>query len=138
MTYNRQITYPLAEQEYLEPIDTGKLLIHNRRVKRLRLKQALERRILKIIMISSIISTGLFAIAALGCWEQEIIEANTKSIVVSKQYEWQTRKHICLGWMLFAFSSFLGSASLSRKSVTTAINSGELGKVRRYKGVNTR
>ncbi|MFQ4141709.1 hypothetical protein [Chlorogloeopsis sp. ULAP02] len=138
MTYNRQITYPLAQREYLERTDKGKLLAYNRRVKRFRVQQALERRILKIIAISSLLSTGFFAIGALGCWEQEMIEANTKSIIASKQHDWQMRKHICLGWMLFAFSSFLGSTSLSKKSATTASNSRDFGETRQYKAVNTR
>ncbi|MDM9382019.1 hypothetical protein QUB80_15050 [Chlorogloeopsis sp. ULAP01] len=138
MTYNRQIAYPIAPREYLERTDTGKLLAHNRRVKRFKVQQALEHRILKIIAISSLLSTGLFGIGALGCWEQEIIEANTKSIILSKQHDWQMRKHICLGWMLFTFSSFLGSASLSKKSATTARNSRDFEVIRQDKAVNIR
>ncbi|MBN3888613.1 MAG: hypothetical protein HWQ43_05375 [Nostoc sp. JL31] len=47
--------------------------------------------------------------------ELEIVEANTIP-TIEDRYDWQTQKHICLGWMLFTFSSFLGSASFGDES----------------------
>jgi uncharacterized membrane-anchored protein len=70
--------------------------------------------ILKIIANLSIVSTTLFGISALGYWGLEIVEANTIPTIEAR-YDWQTQKHICLGWMLFTFSSFLGSASFGDK-----------------------
>ncbi|MEH2111076.1 MAG: hypothetical protein V7K39_00690 [Nostoc sp.] len=63
----------------------------------------------------SIVSTMLFGISALGYWGLEIVEANTIPII-KERYDWQTQKHICFGWMLVTFSSFLGSASFGNES----------------------
>ncbi|MDM9580188.1 WGR domain-containing protein [Nostoc sp. GT001] len=62
-----------------------------------------------------IVSAMLFGISALGYWGLEIVEANTIPII-EERYDWQTQKHICFGWMLVAFSSFLGSASFGNES----------------------
>jgi hypothetical protein len=97
--------------------------MQNRRaVKRFIRQQTFAERLFKTIMISSILSMNLFGIGALGCWGLEIIEAKTKPIVVSQEQKWQERKHICLGWMLFGFASFLGSASLGKKREIVAVN----------------
>lgn len=71
--------------------------------------------ILKVIAKLSIVSAMLFGISALGYWGLEIVEANTIP-TIEDRYDWQTQKHICLGWMLITFSSFLGSASFGNES----------------------
>ncbi|MDZ8054723.1 MAG: hypothetical protein RMX68_007320 [Aulosira sp. ZfuVER01] len=117
MANNRQIAYHPSQQGYIKPIDkTALAMIQNRRaVKRLNAQQTIGDRILQAITISSILITSLFGIGALGFWGLEIIDANTKSAIVNNQQDWQTRKHICLGWMFVGLSSFLGSASLGGK-----------------------
>jgi hypothetical protein len=52
----------------------------------------------------------LFGISALGYWRLEIVEPNTIPNIEAR-YDWQTLHHICFGWMLVTFSSFLRSAS---------------------------
>ncbi|MBD2534733.1 hypothetical protein H6G97_36815 [Nostoc flagelliforme FACHB-838] len=66
--------------------------------------------IFKVIAKLSIVSAMLFGISALGYWRLGIVEANIIP-TIEDRYDWQTQKHICFGWMLFTFSSFLGSAS---------------------------
>ncbi|MDZ7956262.1 MAG: hypothetical protein RMY16_02040 [Nostoc sp. DedQUE12b] len=114
---NQQIAYPLIEQEHIKPVDRDKLvLLRNRRqLKPLVRNPDFTVRILNTITIASIASSGLFGIGTLSCWGLEMIEANTKPVTLSKQYEWQIRKHVCLGWMLVGFSSFVASASLGEK-----------------------
>lgn len=117
MTNNQQIVYPLIQKEYIKPVDTDELAqLRNRRQMKLRARQqAFTVQIVNTIAVASIASTCLFGIGTLSCWGLEIIEANTKSVTLSKQYEWQIRKHICLGWMLVGFFSFVASASLGEK-----------------------
>ncbi|MBD2245261.1 hypothetical protein [Nostoc sp. FACHB-888] len=117
MANNQQIAYPLIEQEHIERVDTEKLaLLPNRRQQKpLVINPRFPVRILNTITIASIASSCLFGIGTLSCWGLEIIEANTKPITLSQQYEWQIRKHICLGWMLVGFSSFVASASFGEK-----------------------
>ncbi|MBW4429038.1 MAG: hypothetical protein KME50_32670 [Nostoc desertorum CM1-VF14] len=117
MTNNQQIAYPLIGQEHIERVDTDKLtLLRNRRQQKpLVINPRLTVRILNTITIASIASSCLFGIGTLSCWGLEIIEANTKAITLSKQYEWQVRKRICLGWMLVRFSSFVASASFGEE-----------------------
>lgn len=117
MANNRQIVAHPIQQKYINPRDKTELAIlqHRRAVKRFLKQQTIGDRILETITISSILITSFFGIGALGCWSIEIIDANTKSVILSKQQDWQTRKHICLGWMLVGLSSFLGSASLVGK-----------------------
>lgn len=117
MANNRQIAYHSIQQTHIRSIDKTELaIIKNRRtVKRLMIQQTLGDRILETITISSVLIAGFFGIGALGCWGIEIIDANTKSVILSKQQDWQTRKHICLGWMLVGLSSFVGSANLAQK-----------------------
>lgn len=117
MANNRQIaTYPI-QQKYIQPREKTKLaILQNRRaVKRFMIQQTFGDRILETITISSILIAGFFGIGALGCWGIEIFDANTKSVIVTKQQDWHTRKHICIGWMLVGLSSFLGSATLAEK-----------------------
>ncbi len=117
MANNRQIAaYPI-QQKSIKPKDKTQLaILQNRRaVKRFIRQQTLGDRILETIAISSVLIAGFFGIGALGCWGIEIIEANTKSVILTKQKDWHTRKHICLGWMLVGLSSFLGSATLVEK-----------------------
>lgn len=58
----------------------------------------------------------LFGISALGYWVGEIVEANTIP-TIEDRYDSRTQKHICFGWMLENFSSFLGSASFGDQLV---------------------
>ena len=107
-----QITYPLAQISH----NTDELsIIRNRRaVKRLRMQQDLASRLFTTITISSIVGSILFGVGAIACWRFEI---NSQPIpTINNRQDWQTRKQICLGWMLFSFSSFIASASLSKKS----------------------
>ncbi|MBE8990463.1 hypothetical protein [Nostoc sp. LEGE 12450] len=117
MTNNQQIAYPLIQQEHIKRLGTNKLALlpTYRQQKPLVRNPSLSVRILNTIAVASIASSCLFGIGTLSCWGLEIIEANTKSISQSKQYEWQIRKHICLGWMLVGFSSFVASASFGEK-----------------------
>ncbi|WP_341529533.1 hypothetical protein WKK05_09615 [Nostoc sp. UHCC 0302] len=115
MVNHKQIVYHPIQSEHLEPGDRAKLFIHNHdNLRHFRTQQTLASRILKAIAISSILSAGFFGIGALGCWGLEIFDVNTKLTIVNKQ-DWLARKHICLGWMLVGFSSFLASASFDEK-----------------------
>ncbi|MDZ8222482.1 hypothetical protein [Nostoc sp. ChiVER01] len=117
MTNNQQLAYRLIQQEHIKRLGTGELvLLRNRRQQKpVVMNPSFTGRILNTIAVASVVSTCLFGIGTLSCWGLEIIEANTKSISLSKEHEWQTRKHICLGWMLVGFSSFVASASLAEK-----------------------
>ncbi|MBD2683604.1 MULTISPECIES: hypothetical protein [Nostoc] len=117
MTNNQQIAYPLIQQEHIKRLGTDELtLLRTRRQpKPLVRNPNFSDRILNTIGIASIASSCLFGIGTLSCWGLEIIEANTKSVSQSKQYEWQIQKHICLGWTLIGFSSFVASASFAEK-----------------------
>lgn len=117
MTNNQQIAYPLIQQGHINRLGTDELtLLRTRRQQKPLVRNpSFSVRILNTIAIASIASSCLFGIGTLSCWGLEIIEANTKSISLSKQYEWQVRKHICLGWMLVGFSSFVASASFGEK-----------------------
>jgi hypothetical protein len=134
MVNNTQLVYYQHPQESIEIPDKKKLVsfIQNRRaVKRVMKQQTFAERLLKTIMISSILSANFFGIGALGCWGLEIIEANTKPIIISQEQQWQERKHICLGWMLFGLASFFGSASLGKKpEVVKVISTEDLSKGR--------
>ncbi|MEH2418403.1 hypothetical protein [Nostoc sp.] len=118
MTNNQQIAYPLMiQQEHLKRLGTDELaLLRNRRQQKPVVRNpSFTVRILNTIAIASIASSCLFGIGTLSCWGLEIIEANLSSVTLSKQHEWQIRKHICLGWMLVGFSSFVASASFGEK-----------------------
>ncbi|MBD2346011.1 hypothetical protein [Anabaena subtropica] len=111
MMKNQQITYPLAQIN----LNTNELRIirHRRTVKRLTKEHDFASWLFRTITISSIISAILFGIGAMTFWQLEI---NSQPIpTINNKQTWQTKKHICLGWMLIAFSSFLGSASLAKK-----------------------
>jgi len=112
MMGNQQITYPLA------PLSLNKdelSMIRNRRaVRRLRMEQNFAYWIFRTVTISSIVGAVLFGIGAITCWK---LEMNSQPIpTINNRQDWQTKKHVCLGWMLFAISSFLASASLAKKS----------------------
>ncbi len=112
---NQQIAHLLAKPGHIELLQTNELAIirHRRAVKRLKIRQTLNERLLKIIAITSIFSSIFLGIGALTCWR---FEMSTYAIATTNnKQDWQTRKHICFGWMLFAFSSFVGTASLSLK-----------------------
>jgi hypothetical protein len=117
MANNRQIAAHAIQQKYIKPREKAELAIlqHRRAVKRFQKQQTIGDRILETIAIASVLITSFFGIGALGCWGIEMIDANTKSVILSKQQDWQTRKHICLGWMLVGLSSFLGSTNLTAK-----------------------
>ena len=117
MTNNQQIAYPLIQQKHILRLGTDELaLLPNRRQQKPLVRNpSFTVRILNTIAIASIASSCFFGIGTLSCWGLEIIEANTKSVILSKEHEWQIRKHICLGWMLVGFSSFVASASLGEK-----------------------
>ncbi|BAY09494.1 hypothetical protein [Calothrix sp. NIES-2098] len=117
MANNRPIAYHPSQQGYIKPIDkTALAMLQNRRaVKRLIAQQTLGDRILETIAVSSLVISSLLGISTLGFWGMEIIDANTKSVIISNQQDWQTRKQICLGWMFVGLSSFLGSTSLASK-----------------------
>ncbi len=112
---NQQIAPLLAPPEHIELLQKDELAIirHRRAVKRLKIRQTLTERVFKIIAITSIFSSIFLGIGALTCWRFEI-SANAIATTNNRQ-DWQTRKHICLGWMFFAFSSFLGTASFSSR-----------------------
>ncbi len=112
MSRNQQITYPLAQLSQHK--DELSIIRNRRAVKRLRMQQDFASRLFKTITVSSILSGILFGIGAIACWRLEI---NTQPIpTINNRQDWQTRKQICLGWMLFSFSSFIASASSAKKS----------------------
>ncbi|MFN6487680.1 MULTISPECIES: hypothetical protein [unclassified Nostoc] len=117
MTDNKQIVSQLTQQKpkHVLVVAPCKLPIHNRHRECFQTLPTLSNCIFKIIANLSIISAMLFGISALGYWGLEIIEANTIPAIEGR-YDWQTQKHICFGWMLLTFSSFLGSASFGDKS----------------------
>ncbi len=112
MMGNQQITYPLA------PLSLNKdelSMIRNRRaVRRLRMEQNFASWIFRTVTISSIVSAVLFGIGGMICWQ---LEMNSQPIpTINNRQDWQTRKQVCFGWMLFAISGFLASDSLGKKS----------------------
>jgi hypothetical protein len=113
MRYDKQtaryFTHP--QKENASRAEALAIIWHRRAIKRLQRQQAFAERILKTIAIFSILSTAIFGIGSLGCWGVQLWETRTQPLALKHDYDWQTRKHICLGWMLFAFSSFLASAS---------------------------
>ena len=111
MTDNKQVVSQLIQQKprRVLVVAPSELAIHHRHRKTFQTLPTLSNYIFKVIAKLSIVSTMLFGISALGYWGLEILEANTIP-TIEERYDWQTQKHICFGWMLFAFSSFLGSA----------------------------
>ncbi|MBD2565986.1 MULTISPECIES: hypothetical protein [Nostoc] len=111
MTDNKQVVSQLTQQRprRVLVVAPSKLIIHHHR-KTFKTLATLSDYIFKVIAKLSIVSAMLFGISALGYWGLEIVEANTIP-TIEDRYDWQTQKHICFGWMLFTFSSFLGSAS---------------------------
>ncbi|MEH2437216.1 MAG: hypothetical protein V7K25_23755 [Nostoc sp.] len=112
MTDNKQIVSHLTQQKPRQVLVVApcELAIHHRHRQSFQTPPTLSSCILKIIANLSIVSAMLFGISALGYWGLEIVEANTIPTIEGR-YDWQTQKHICFGWMLVTFSSFLGSAS---------------------------
>ncbi|BCL34863.1 hypothetical protein [Nostoc sp. MS1] len=112
MKNNQQITYPLAQISH--NTDELSILRNRRAVRRLKMQQDFASRLFTTITISSIVSSILFGMGAIACWRYEV---NSQPIpTANNRQDWQTRKQICLGWMLVSFSSFLASASLGKKS----------------------
>ncbi|MBD2502637.1 hypothetical protein [Anabaena azotica] len=108
----QQITYPLAQISH--NTDELSIIRSRRAVKRLRMQQDFASYLFKTITITSIVSGILLGVGAIACWRLEI---NSQPIpTINNRQDWQTRKQICLGWMLFSFSSLIASASLSKKS----------------------
>ncbi|MGF1937012.1 MAG: hypothetical protein RM347_021940 [Nostoc sp. ChiQUE02] len=116
MTDNKQIVSQLTQQKprYVEVVAPSELTIHHRHRQSFQIPPTLSNYILKIIANLSIVSATLFGMSALGYWGLEIVEANTIPTIEGR-YDWQTQKHICFGWMLVTFSSFLGSASFGEE-----------------------
>ncbi len=117
MRYKKQIARYFAhpQKEDANRADALAIIWHRRAIKRLQRQQAFAERILRTIAIFSILSTAVLGIGTLGCWGLQLWETRTQPLALSRYYDWQTRKHICLGWMLFAFSSFLASASPKKR-----------------------
>ncbi|AVH68168.1 hypothetical protein [Nostoc sp. 'Peltigera membranacea cyanobiont' N6] len=112
MTDNKQVVSQLTQQRprRVLVVAPSELTIHHRHRQTFQVLPTLSNYIFKVIAKLSIVSAMLFGISALGYWGLEIVEANTIP-TIEDRYDWQTQKHICFGWMLFTFSSFLGSAS---------------------------
>ncbi|MBD2512163.1 hypothetical protein H6G91_33930 [Nostoc muscorum FACHB-395] len=112
MTDNKQVVCQLTQQKprRVLVVAPSELAIHNRHRQSFQTLPSLSNYIFKAIAKLSIVSAMLFGISALGYWGLEIVEANTIP-TIEDRYDWQTQKHICFGWMLVTFSSFLGSAS---------------------------
>ncbi|WP_179076502.1 hypothetical protein [Nostoc sp. C057] len=117
MTDNKQVVCQLTQQKprRVLVVAPSELAIHHRHRQSFQTLPTLSNYIFKVIAKLSIVSAMLFGISALGYWGLEIVEANTIPII-EERYDWQTQKHICFGWMLVAFSSFLGSASFGNES----------------------
>ncbi|MBD2510045.1 hypothetical protein H6G91_22570 [Nostoc muscorum FACHB-395] len=116
--YNVNLTYFRLNREVLRRvlvIAPSELAIHHRHRESFQTPPTLSNCILKVIAKLSIVSAMLFGISALGYWGLEILEAKTIP-TIEDRYDWQTQKHICFGWMLVTFSSFLGSASFGNES----------------------
>ena len=116
MTDKKQFVSQLTHQKprCVKVVAPSELTIHHRHRQSFQKAPTLSNYILKIIANLSIVSATLFGISALGYWGLEIVEANTIPTIEAR-YDWQTQKHICFGWMLITFSSFLGSASFVKK-----------------------
>ena len=112
MTDNKQIVSQLTQQKprRVLVVAPSELNVHHSYRQSFQKLPTLSHCIFKVIAKLSIVSAMLFGISALGYWVGEIVEANTIP-TIEDRYDWQTQKHICFGWMLFTFSSFLGSAS---------------------------
>ena len=119
MTDNKQVVCQLTQQKQKPKrvlvVAPSELTIHHRHRQSFQTPPTLSNCILKIIAKLSIVSAMLFGISALSYWGLEIVEANTIP-TIEDRYDWQTQKHICFGWMLVGFSSFLGSASFGHES----------------------
>ncbi|HYX19078.1 MAG TPA: hypothetical protein VE944_32950 [Nostoc sp.] len=117
MTDNKQIVCQLTQQKprRVLVVAPSELTIHHRHRQSFQVLPTSSNYIFKVIAKLSIVSAMLFGISALGYWVGEIVEANTIP-TIEERYDWKTQKHICFGWMLVAFSSFLGSASFSHES----------------------
>ncbi|MEA5605347.1 hypothetical protein [Nostoc sp. UHCC 0252] len=116
MTDKKQFVSQLTHQKprRVKVVAPSELTIHHHYRQSFQKAPTLSNYILKIIANLSIVSATLFGISALGYWGLEIVEANTIPTTEAR-YDWQTQKHICFGWMLITFSSFLGSASFVEK-----------------------
>ncbi|MEH1771225.1 MAG: hypothetical protein V7K76_06425 [Nostoc sp.] len=117
MTDNKEIVCQLTQQKPrgVMVVAPSELTIYDRHRQSFQTPPTLSNYILKVIAKLSIVSAMLFGISALGYWGLEIVEANTIP-TIEDRYNWQTQKHICFGWMLITFSSFLGSASFGSDS----------------------
>ncbi|MBD2527830.1 hypothetical protein [Nostoc sp. FACHB-133] len=117
MTDNKQVVSQLTQQKprRVLVVAPSELTIHHRHRQSFQTPPTLSNCILKFIAKLSIVSAMLFGISALGYWGLEIVEANTIP-TIEDRYDWRTQKHICFGWMLVTFSSFLGSASFANES----------------------
>ncbi|WP_179075717.1 hypothetical protein [Nostoc sp. C057] len=117
MTDNKQVVSQLTQQKprRVLVVAPSELAIHHRHRQSFQTQPTLSNCIFKVIAKLSIVSAMLFGISALGYWGLEIVEAKTIP-TVEDRYDWRTQKHICFGWMLVAFSSFLGSASFGNES----------------------
>jgi hypothetical protein len=117
MTDNKQIVSQLIQQKprRVLVVAPSELAIHHRHRESFQTPPSLTNCIFKVIAKLSIVSAMLFGISALGYWGLEIVEAKTIQ-TIEDRYDWQTQKHICFGWMLVTFSSFLGSASFGNES----------------------
>ena len=117
MTDNKQIVSKLTQQKprHILVVAPSELTIHHRHRQSFQTPPTLSNYIFKVIAKLSIVSSMLFGISAFGYWGLEIVEANTIP-TIEDRYDWHTQKHICFGWMLVTFSSFLGSASFGNES----------------------
>lgn len=124
MLNEKQLTYQMTNSSQLLVRPTSGL--HQKQVKASALtkldnqNQHFQRypnfnnRIFEIIASLSIFSASLFGVGTLGCWGLELVDSNIIARI-NEQSHWRTKKHICLGWMLASFCSFMGSASLGHK-----------------------
>ncbi|BBD63337.1 hypothetical protein NIES2109_61870 (plasmid) [Nostoc sp. HK-01] len=124
MADKRQLVYPVVDvqqqtarrtaQRPIKVVKTSCLTKLNYQYPHFQTQPDFNNRIFGIIASLSILSTSLFGISVLGCWGLELVDSNVIARI-NDQSHWRTKKHICLGWMLASFCSFVGSATFANK-----------------------
>jgi hypothetical protein len=114
MTNSTQLLDSPTSRVHQKPVKASVLTKLDNQSQRFHTHPNFNNRIFEIIASLSILSTSLFGIGVLGCWGLELVDSNVIARI-NNQSDWRIKKHICLGWMLASFCSFVGSASLGYK-----------------------
>ncbi|MCC5637519.1 hypothetical protein LC593_17050 [Nostoc sp. CHAB 5844] len=112
---DQQLVYHPTSEIHIEQAKTSELTKLNHQHQRFRTQLNFNNRIFELIASLSILSASLLGIGTLGFWVLELVDSNPIALI-DNQYDWRTKKHICMGWMLASFCSFIGSASCGYKT----------------------